>query len=440
MTYREAVDYLNSFTNYEKKDTYDYAQSFHLERMRRLVSLLGDPQASVKCIHVAGSKGKGSTAAIIQSILTKAGYKTGLYTSPHLVSFRERIRIGDTLISEKDLSVLLAQVKAAADTMADDAPSFFEICTALAFLYFKKMKADLAVYEVGLGGRLDATNIIEPLVSVITPVSLEHTHILGDTLEKIAAEKAGIIKAGSIVVSAPQDERALSAIGRSAEKLDAKLVVVGQDIGFEEIRADDTQEVFSVTGLFDSYPDLHMRLLGYHQIVNAATAIGAVEALRFSGITVGADAVRRGVGSASWPGRLELIKGSPRVLLDGAQNQASAKALSLAVRRSFSYRRLILVLGVSKDKDIKGILKELIPLADAVVLTKARIVERALEPEKIRPQITPADKDVVMTQSVGDALKTACAKAAPQDLVLVAGSLFVVGEARKILKKEKLDE
>lgn len=197
MTYRESLDYLNSFIDHEQKSAYDYA-SFKLDRMVRLAAALGDPQKAVRSIHVAGTKGKGSTCAIIQSILKAAGMKVGLYTSPHLVSFRERIRIDDTLISEENVGVLLDQVREAVDTMAEDRPTFFEVYTALAFLYFKKKKADIAVYEVGLGGRLDATNIIEPLVSVITPISYEHTDILGAKLSEIAGEKAGIIKEGSV--------------------------------------------------------------------------------------------------------------------------------------------------------------------------------------------------------------------------------------------------
>jgi len=439
MTYRETIAYLSSFINYEKKSAYDYGQSFKLERMVQLASLLGDPQRATRAIHVAGSKGKGSTCAIIASILTKAGFRAGLYTSPHLVSFRERIRIDGTLISEADVGSLMNEVKAAVDAMSGGAPSFFEIYTALAYLYFKKMKADIVVYETGLGGRLDATNIVTPLACAITPISLEHTHILGETIAKIASEKAGIIKEGAICVSAPQDSDALGVIETTCAAKNAKLVLVGRDVRFEELRADDEREVFSVKGLFDEYSNLNMRLLGAHQVVNAATAIGVIEALRFSGISIRPEAIRKGVASLEWPGRLELVKGSPRVLLDGAQNQASAKALAASVKRLFSYRKLVLVLGISNDKDVKGILKELVPIADSIVLTKSAIAERALAPEEIQKQITPKDKVAVITQSVPEALAAARAKASKQDLILVAGSLFVVGEARRAVKKEKAD-
>ncbi len=438
MTYREALDYLNSFIDYEQKSAYDYT-SFKLDRMIRIASALGDPQNAVRAIHVAGTKGKGSTSAIIQSILRAAGKRVGLYTSPHLVSFRERIRINDALISEEDIGRLMDRVKEAVDPMAEDRPTFFEVYTALAFLYFKEQNADIAIYEVGLGGRLDATNIIEPLVSVITPISYEHTEILGSTLGAIAEEKAGIIKDSSVVVSASQEKETLAVIERVCNEKESSLILVGREIRFEELKATDEREVFNVTGLFGEYKDLHMKLLGAHQVVNAALAIGVVEALRLSGIMISPEAVRKGIADVVWPGRLELIKGSPRVILDGAQNQASAHALAQTVKRQFSYRKLILILGVSKDKDIKGILKELVPIADSIVLTKSKITERALEPQKIKDLITPKDKDVTVTENVEDALAKAQAQAAPQDLVLVAGSLFIVGEARRILLKEKID-
>jgi dihydrofolate synthase/folylpolyglutamate synthase len=438
MTYRESLDYLNSFIDHEQKSAYDYT-SFKLDRMVRLAAALGDPHKEVRSIHVAGTKGKGSTSAIIHSILRSSGLKAGLYTSPHLVSFRERIRINDTLISEESVGSLMDRIREAVDTMAEDRPTFFEIYTALAFLYFKKKKADIAVYEVGLGGRLDATNIIEPLVSVITPISYEHTDILGATLAAIAGEKAGIIKEGSVCVSAPQEKEALAVIEARCEEKESGLILAGREIRFEELKATDEREVFSVAGLFGQYKDLHMKLLGAHQVVNAAVAIAAVETLRFSGMTISPEAIRKGVEEAKWPGRLELIKGSPRFLLDGAQNQASAHALALAVKRQFKYRKLIIILGVSKDKGIKGILKELVPIADAIILTRSRLVERAMDPAMIKQLITPKDKDVTVTDRTGDALVHARRKAAPQDLVLVTGSLFIVGEAREILMKDNPD-
>jgi dihydrofolate synthase/folylpolyglutamate synthase len=243
-----------------------------------------------------------------------------------------------------------------------------------------------------------------------------------------------------VCVSAPQEAEALEVIKKSCDERDASLVLIGRDLSFEEISSGGDSQTFSVKGLFGEYKNIHTGMLGHHQVVNAAVAIGIIESLRLSGITAGAQAVRKGLGSVKWPGRLEMINGSPRVLLDGAQNGSSARALSASVRKLFKYRKLILVLGVSKDKDIKGILKELIPISDAVVLTRSRIAQRAADPSYIAGMITPKEKVAAITESGKDALDKALSAAAPQDLVLVTGSLFVVGEIRKILLKDTSDE
>lgn len=425
------MNYLESFINYEKLDDYDYKKSLKLDRMREFAGLLGNPHISIRSIHIAGTKGKGSSAAITHSILKNAGFKVGLYTSPHLVSFRERVRINDELISEEEICRLLERIKDAVGKM-EERPTFFEVYTGLAYLYFKEKKVDFAVYEVGMGGRFDATNIIEPLVSCITPLSYEHTQKLGNTLKEIAAEKAGIVKEGGICVSAPQEQEALDVIKDICRKKKTKLILVGKDILFEEVLSDSTSEVFSVFGLFGEYPILTMGLLGSHQVVNAAAAIGIIEALRFRGIIVTGDAVRAGIEGVKWDGRLEVVKKNPFVVLDGAQNRASANALANAVKRIFKFRRLLLVLGVSKDKDVKGILDELIPISDSIILTKSKVRERALEPSRIKESISPNGKDIYLTSNVEEALSLALSKAARDDLVLVTGSLFLVGEAKCI--------
>lgn len=431
MTYPEALRYLESFINYEKKDSYDYNKSFKLDRMKKLSSLLGDPQKSINSVHVAGTKGKGSTCAIVHSILKGAGFRAGLYTSPHLVSFRERIRINDDLISQEDVGRISNVVKTAVERLGDDKPSFFEVYTAIAYLYFKEKKVDFAVYEVGMGGRLDATNIIEPLVSCVTPISYEHTQKLGNTLGQIAFEKAGIIKENSICVSAPQEEEALDVIEDACRKRNSKLILVGRDILFKEIESGDKKEICSISGMAGEYPRLKMNLLGRHQVINAATAIGAVEALRFYNLNLPIQAVRSGVEDARWPGRLEVVSRDPFIILDGAQNRASASALALAVKKAFSYKRLILVCGISNDKDIKGIFEELLPITDFVILTKASIAERASDPHRLKEFVN--GKGVSLTGDTAEALRSARAMAEDGDLVLVTGSLFVVGEARDIL-------
>lgn len=435
MVYQEALRYLDSLVNFEKVGNYDYKASFKLERMRRLVSLLGDPQKHIRSIHVAGSKGKGSTAAYIYSVLRQAGFNTGLYTSPHLITFRERIQINNELIGEEDLGRILGDIKEIIGSkMKGQEPTFFEVCTAMAYIYFKERNVDFAVYEVGLGGRLDATNVIEPLVCAITPLSYEHTDKLGHTLREIALEKCGIIKDGSICVSAPQQKEPLQVIEDTCRAKNSRLILVGRDIRFEEVQSSDEREVFNGFGLSGEYPLLTSKLIGSHQMINASVAIGVVEALKLKGITISADSVRYGIENARWPGRLEIVSRRPFIVLDGAQNRESARTLVSAVKKVFKYKRLILVFGASKDKDIKGMLEEMLPICDAIILTKSKVLNRALDPAKIKEEILNIEdgaEDIILTSGTVEALDRALLTANPEDLVLVTGSLFIVGEAKE---------
>jgi dihydrofolate synthase/folylpolyglutamate synthase len=411
MTYREALDYLDSFINFEKSDGYDYRASFKLERMKRLAALLGNPQNYTRSIHIAGSKGKGSTASYVHSILVSTGFRTGLYTSPHLVSFCERIRVGYDLIGEEDLARIMGRIKTAVESsMKDNRPTFFEIYTALAFSYFKEKKVDFAVYEVGLGGRLDATNIIKPLVCAITPLSYEHTDKLGNTLTEIAVEKCGIIKNNAICVSAPQEDEALKVIEDICAQRNSSLILAGRDIRFKELESGERASIFDVRG------------------------IGVIEALRMRNVVVPDEAVRDGIMRARWPGRLEVIGRRPFVILDGAHNRASGRILIEAVKKIFKYGKLILVLGVSKDKDVKGILGELLPEAGPVILTKSKVLNRALEPARIKEDILATGRgpeDVIITHNTEEALDKALAMAGHEDLVLITGSLYIVGEVKE---------
>ncbi|MBI4336068.1 MAG: bifunctional folylpolyglutamate synthase/dihydrofolate synthase [Candidatus Omnitrophica bacterium] len=424
MTYKEALQYLNSFVNYERVLSFDYKESFKLDRMRRLVALLGDPHKGLRCIHITGTKGKGSTSAMAASILKEAGFKVGLYTSPHLVSFRERIRINDELIGEEELSGTLRALRPVVDSIdkdSDDYPTFFEIYTALAFFYFRQRKVDFCVLEVGMGGRLDATNVIEaPLCCGITPISLEHTQILGSSLREIAREKAGIIKDGSVCVSAPGDNAAAEVIRQAAAEKNNRYFEVGRDIQFSK-KAD---QAFSIRGIFEKYPDLEVGLLGDHQFINAAAAVGLIESLRFYDIIVKADAIRGGLRNVKWPGRLQILQKRPYIVLDGAQNKASARILKEAIRRYFKYGRLILVLGISRDKDIKGICEELAPLSDKIILTRADN-PRAEEPPNM---VKFVGGNAVIATGVEEAMAAALNIASPDDLILVTGSFFVLGE------------
>jgi len=443
MSYPEALRYLESFVNYEKFSSYPYQEALNLKRVQGFLNLVKNPERSLRFIHVAGTKGKGSTCAFITYILREAGFKTGLYTSPHLIDFRERIRIltpktkkiisgadFEEMISKRKLASLVDRLKPALEkynrVSIYGALSFFEVCTVLAFVYFKDEGVDLAVLETGLGGKLDATNVVEPAVSVLTPISYEHMDKLGHTLREIASEKAGIIKRNSIVICAPQVKEAARVIANKCKQEKAKLFLVGKDIKYS-----GSENKFRVTTPYAEYKDLKIRLCGRHQVLNAAVALAAVSALGKHNIKVRIDSIQKGLYNTLWPGRCEVVAKNPLIILDGAQNAASAKVLKKAVQERFCYRRLILILGVSNDKDIKGIADELYALAGTVILTKANN-SRATDPEILAGYFRKKDKYI--TNSIAEAKILAQKLAKKADLILVTGSLFVVGE----FKNDKL--
>jgi len=452
MNFKEAQDYLHSFVNYETKVEFPYKESFKLERIQDFLKSLGNPQNAIKSIHIAGTKGKGSTCAYVANILKEAGFITGLYTSPHLNSFRERIRILDSsvqdqnpepyfsgMISEDDVCVYVEKLKTAADQFNEksqwDKLSFFEVYTALAFLYFKDKNVDFVVLETGLGGRLDATNTTDPLVCAITPISFEHIQKLGNTLEAIAKEKAGIIKnKNQVVVSAIQPDEALKAIKKRCQEFDAKLYVVGKDIFFEELFSDINGQVFNYFDSFSEYTNLRTGLLGRHQLINAATAIGIVDALRLFNFIVPAEAIKKGLETTFWPGRFEVIDKDPFVILDGAQNSASAEALKNTIKKIFGEQKTTLILGISQDKDLKGVCKALEPIAKTVILTKADN-PRASEPKNLLGFFSE-NQDIKTTSGVKEALELSKAISLENDIILVTGSLFVVGEARDLWSRK----
>jgi len=459
MMYPAALSYLNSFINYEWFDSYPYKSSFRLDTVQRLLRLLGNPQQGLRPIHIAGTKGKGSTCAFVANILREAHFKVGIYTSPHLLDVRERIRIlqpaprhkrsgpgkparpaaeakraGEKgIISQKDFARQIEKIRPHAERLRKTRLgelSYFEILTALAFLYFKEKKTDFVVLETGMGGRLDATNVVSSLVSAITPISYEHTDVLGATLEKITEEKAGIIKVSTfpIVVTAPQRPAALKVISRRVKRVGADLCEVGKDIQIRERSSGKGGQSFTVRGILNEYPDLKIGLLGRHQIINAAVAIGCVEALRCRGVKVAPEALRKGLKKTRWPGRLQVISHRPLLVLDAAHNRASASALKEAIGESFKFGRLILVFGVCRDKDVRGILRELLPLASKIIFTKTQN-PRAMAPETIKTFIKTNERPVSLTDNVTEAVKTARREARRQDLILVCGSLYLLGEA-----------
>jgi len=417
MTYLKAREYLNSFINYERQNSYPYQSSFRLERARRLLQSLGSPQEALRATHIAGTKGKGSTCIFVANVLKEAGFRVGLYTSPHLVDVRERIRVlPEEEIPKKDFSGLIKKIKPQAEKLRQTklgSLSYYEILTALAFLYFKEKRCDFVVLETGIGGRLDATNLVSSLVCAITPISYEHTEVLGNTLGEIAAEKAAIIKDKSqIVITAPQRPSVLAVIRRRAKKIGAELRQVGEDI--------------QITGL-------KVGLLGRHQIINATVAVGCLRALRCFGVKISPEAIKEGLKNTRWPGRLEIISRRPKIILDAAHNRASASALKEALDKFFKFRKLILVFGVSQDKDVKGILKELAPQAARIILTKANS-PRAMQPEVIKSFIKANGRVVSSSGNPQQALKVARQSAGQKDLILVCGSLYLLGE---VLKSER---
>src|SRR4030042_6640991 len=321
-----------------------------------MAQLFGTPHESFPSIHITGTKGKGSIASFISNILREAGFTVGLYTSPHLLSPRERIRINNEMISESDFAFYAGEIKRKLESEnLNFSPTFFEIYTMLAFNYFKAKKIDYGVIEVGLGGRLDATNIINPLVSVISPISYDHTQTLGDTLEKIAVEKCGIVKKDCVCLSAPQERDVLEVIRERCGSLGVELVLLGKDIRFKELCHDAEKEIFDIQGLHARYEHCVSRLIGHHQILNAACAVGTAESLKKMGLGISEENIKRGIEKQENPGRGEIIAKRPYIVLDGAQNIASAGALESTIKRNFKYERLVLVLGISKDKDIKGV-------------------------------------------------------------------------------------
>jgi dihydrofolate synthase/folylpolyglutamate synthase len=442
MTYQEALKYLDSFIDYEKRTAFDYGAAMKLGRMRALLDGLGNPQRNFRSIHVAGTKGKGSTCAFAYSILKEGGIKAGLYTSPHLVDFKERIRISfpkERNIDEAEIAVLVTRIKRFLDNFSKSSkfgpPSFFEVYTALAFLFFSIKKVDIAVVEVGMGGRLDATNILDPIAVGISPISLDHTDRLGKTVEAIAREKCGIIKENSIVISAEQEPAVLSYISKAAADKKAKLYVVGKEISYETLTESPEEQTFNVRGLYGEYTLLTTPLLGRHQAANAAAAIGIIESLRARGIIICSHNITGGIRNVNWPGRLQVAARAPWIILDGAQNEASARAIKAAVNNIFAYKKLYLVFGVSSGKDIKGIARNLFPLADEIFFTRAD-TPRAVSPEKIRKSFPDYEKRSVATFNVREAVELARRHAGQEDLILVTGSLFVVGEALKYLGRK----
>lgn len=442
---------LKNIMNYE--GTLKYLENFQrfgirlgLANIRKLLKLVGNPEKRLKVIHIGGTNGKGSVGAFLFYILKEAGYKVGLYTSPHLIYFRERIRTTQGLISKRELTKLVTNFKPQASSLKPS-PTFFEMTTALALKYFADKRVDFAILEVGMGGRLDATNITRPLVSVITNVDFEHTEHLGKSLKRIAYEKCGIIKRGIPVVTAENKKEALEVIEETCRKRKARLYRVGKEIlikgkglrvkGQGPIRKPSFTkywQTFSVSGIQGRYDNLKTSLLGKHQLLNAACVLGAVELLR-PRVKITKEQIRKGLAKTIWPGRLEVKRYTVHgkrltVILDGAHNVAGVKALKKTIEDCFDYKRLILFLGILKSKDIKGIVAQLAPLASRIIITKPQ-TPRAVEPEEIAEIAKEYSDSIVIKEKVSQAIRQAIPYAKSGDIILITGSLYTVGEAIK---------
>jgi dihydrofolate synthase/folylpolyglutamate synthase len=415
-----------------------FGSNLGLDRVERLLAELGRPQDQVQAVHVAGTNGKGSTSAMIASILGAAGYKVGLYTSPHLCSYTERFLINGKEIASRELDKLLDGIRPVAEEIARqpgmEHPTEFEILTAAAFLYFAGAKVDLAVLEVGLGGRLDATNVVSPLVAVFTHIALDHRAVLGDTLRAIAWEKAGIIKPGVPVVSSRQEPEAGAVIEAACRQQGSALNLVGRDIKVEEIRLAERGISCDLSGRNWRYLDVRVPLLGRHQAENGATALGAVEVLRQHGFIITENDIRQGLARLRWPARMEIVSEKPMLLLDAAHNPDGVRVLRAAMEFHFPGRRVIMVFGALADKDVAAMAAQLAPLAEVVIVTRPQS-PRALEPEAAVSLFQDLVPKVLVEDEITAALARAREYSGPEDIILVCGSFYLVGSAREHILK-----
>ena len=425
-SYQQALDYLYSFIDYETMHQPRQAAHYDLRRMEELLCRLGSPHLTAKTVHIAGTKGKGSTAAMIASALAAAGYATGLYTSPHLTDIRERFQINGRLITRAELAIGGTEVTTVNRRATYGQLTTFELLTALGFCHFAGKGVDFQVVEAGLGGRLDATNVVSPEVGVITTISLDHIEVLGDSLAAVATEKAGIIKPGMTVVSAPQPPAAARVIEETCLKQGAGLIRVGTEVSWRRLDLDEGSQILEIKGRRNRYR-LSLPLLGNFQQVNTATAVAALEALVEKGFDISPGAVTKGLGSVSWPGRFQIIRRRPG-LVESLRDYFNRQPVGQA----------ILVFGASVDKDLTGIIAALSPYFSRVIVTRSRH-PRAMAGAPVEAEFSRHGLEVEGAASVAEALKRALAVAGEEDIICVTGSLFVVGEAIEALGEGGLE-
>ncbi len=416
--YQESIDYLFGLQKYGIK--------FGLNCTENLLSRLGNPHHRLRCIHIAGTNGKGSTAAMLSGILKQHGLRVGLYTSPHLVRFTERFRINDEEVAPERILEIYGRVR----QMVDDAepPTYFEIVTAMAFQYFAEEEVDWAIVEVGMGGRLDATNVVRSEVSVITNVSFDHEEYLGKTLAAIAREKAGIIKKHVPVVTGTRQPLVQAILKAACLRLEAPLFRLGKDFRVRR----NADGFMRYQGLRRRFPSLELNLVGWHQFCNAALAVATLEVLEKEGaLSLHPAVIQEGLLQVNWPARLEILQEKPLIVLDGAHNPQGAECLRDALRQSFPKRRLHLVLGIMADKNIRGILSRLLPHAETAIFTQPKYA-RSANPEALRQLGNPYIQNHYVIPDPGSAIQLARSLAAPEDVICITGSLYFAGEVKEL--------
>lgn len=426
MNYEEAINYI--------KNTSKFSIKLGLSRTEKILELLGNPHKKIKCIHIAGTNGKGSTTAMINRVLIESGYKVGMYISPYLEVFEERIQINGENIPKNDLIEMIEKVSLAvskAKELGYTNPTEFEIITCAMFLYFYEKNVDFAVIEVGLGGRLDSTNVITPILSIITSISLDHMKILGDTLGKIAFEKAGIIKEGVPLILYPQEKEAFEVIEAKAKEMGSEIITVNKNSVTYISNNNKFQEI-KVKAMGREYY-LKLSLLGEHQLYNAATAIYAIGKLEAMGINIEKEAIEKGLKNVTWPGRLEVISENPLVVLDGAHNKDGIEKLSHSVDKYFEYEEIILILGILGDKAVEDMVRIIVPKAKKVI-TVTPHNERGEKGEELLSLVKRYNNEVMYIEDYKEAYYEALKNTTPKSLILICGSLYMIGDMRTILK------
>jgi len=446
----QSTAYLARFLNYETQSLLKSSTIFNLNRIQHLLAQLNHPERKYPIIHVVGTKGKGSTSIFISSMLRAAGLRVGLYTSPHLYNYTERIRVltpGDSFekrknifygkISPQQLEKVLNEIKPKIEKIEREkvlgSLTFFEVYTAIAFYFFAQQQVDVVVAEAGLGGRFDATNTGASDICVFTPISYDHTQVLGDTLKKIAREKAAIIKPSTrMVFSAPQNPEACAQIESEAKKFALNVARVGCEIRYKIISQNLLGVIFRLWGIYHRWPRLQSHLLGEHQVINASLAAAVVEYFLGEKNKLAKSAIVKGAAQARWPARFEIVSKKPCVVIDSAHNKDSAQRLAQAVVQNFPRKKIIVLLGISRDKDIEGILQQLVPISRKVILTSSRH-PRSFDFFKEKEKFLRI-KEVCITQEAKEGFRLAKKEAGARDVIVVAGSVFLAAEIRKLCK------